>query len=221
MRGQFIEHGGIIGGLDDDSHIGMVLGCGADHRRAANVDVLDAVVIVRALGDGFLERIKIHDEEIDRLDVVRLHRRGMVLVGADRQQAAMHARMQRLDAAVHHFGKAGQVGDIGNGEPRVLQRLGGAAGGDEIDAERGQRAGEFNQAGFVGNRQQSAGDAAGMTGHPLLMSLVAPVRKGKSGRNHSGNQSGNSGSSARFGFDPGAAGRVWRKLQLTLAVSRA
>jgi len=59
---------------------------------------------------------------------VRLHRRGVILVGADRQQAAMHLRMQRLDAAVHHLGKTGQLGDIDDLEARVLERLGGAAG---------------------------------------------------------------------------------------------
>jgi len=34
---------------------------------------------------------------------------GMFGIGADREQAAMHLRMQRLDAAIHHFGKAGEL----------------------------------------------------------------------------------------------------------------
>jgi len=36
--------------------------------------------------------------------------------------------VQRLDAAVHHLGKAGQIADVADGEPRVAQRLGGAPG---------------------------------------------------------------------------------------------
>ena len=38
--------------------------------------------------------------------------RAMLGIVADRQQAAMHLRMQRLDPAVHHFGKAGEFGDV-------------------------------------------------------------------------------------------------------------
>ena len=75
--------------------------------------------------------------------------------------------MQRLDPAVHHFGKAGQFGDIDNFQPGVFQRLGGAAGGDEFDAVAGERRGEFDESGLVGYRQQGAGDAARVAGHEL------------------------------------------------------
>ena len=40
------------------------------------------------------------------------HGGGMVGIVAHRQQAAMHLGMQRLDAAVHHFGEAGEVGNL-------------------------------------------------------------------------------------------------------------
>jgi len=43
---------------------------------------------------------------------MRLHRVGMLLVVADREQAAMHLGVQRLDPAIHHFGKARQVRDV-------------------------------------------------------------------------------------------------------------
>ena len=35
----------------------------------------------------------------------------------------MHVGMQRLDAAVHHFRKAGQFGDVEHVEAGVAQRL--------------------------------------------------------------------------------------------------
>jgi hypothetical protein len=43
----------------------VVLGCGADHRRAADVDLLDAWLL--------LEWVQIADDEIDGLDAVRGH----------------------------------------------------------------------------------------------------------------------------------------------------
>ena len=112
VRLQFVEQRGVIGRLDDHRDIVMVLGGGADHRRSADIDILDAVVVGRALRDRRLERIEIDHQQIDGADAVRLHRAGMLLVVADREQAAMHLRMQRLDAAVHHFGKAGQLGHV-------------------------------------------------------------------------------------------------------------
>ena len=94
---------GVIARLDHDGDVGVVLGGGADHRRAADIDILDAVVESRAARHGLLERIEIDHQEIDRPDVVRAHRFGMRGIVADGEQAAMHRRMQRLDAAVHHF----------------------------------------------------------------------------------------------------------------------
>ena len=91
----------------------------------------------------------------------------------------MHLRMQGLDPAVHHFRKAGQFRDVLDLQSGGGDRLGGAAGGDEFDAVAGQRAGEFDQSGFVGNGQQSAGDAARMVGHgqgPLLRGAFAQAR---------------------------------------------
>ena len=84
----------------------------------------------------------------------------MLGVVADRQQAAVHQGMQRLDPAIHHFGKAGDVGDVAHRQPGIGQRLTGAAGGDQFHALLRQRAGELDQPGLVGHGQQSAGNAA-------------------------------------------------------------
>ncbi len=77
----------------------------------------------------------------------------------------MHFRVQRLDPAVHHLREAGELGHVDDLEAGLFQRLGGAAGGDEFDAEAGKRGGEVHQSGFVGHRQQGAGDAARVAGH--------------------------------------------------------
>ena len=135
MRREFVEQRGVIAGVDQHRDIVMVFRRGADHRRAADIDVLDAVGEIAAARDGFLERIEIDHQNIDRANVVRAHRFGMGGIVADREQAAMHRRMQRLDPAVHHFGKAGQIADVEHFETGVAQRLARAAGRDELDAE--------------------------------------------------------------------------------------
>jgi hypothetical protein len=143
----------------------VVLGGGADHRRAADVDVLDAVFVGRALLDGRLERVQVHYQEIDRLDAVLGHRLPVLGIAADRQQAAMHLGMQGLDAAVHHLGEAGKVRHVRDLQPRFGDRLGGTAGGDQFDTMRRKRARKFDQPGLVGNGQQSPGDRARKIGH--------------------------------------------------------
>ena len=68
--------------------------------------------IVGAGTADLLERIEIDDDEVDRLDAVVVHGVGVLGIVADAEQPAMHRRMQRLDAAVHDLGKAGQLGDV-------------------------------------------------------------------------------------------------------------
>ena len=86
-----------------------------------------------AFRDGFLERVEIDHQQIDRRDGMRL-RRGLVRgIAADRQQAAMHLRMQRLQTAVHHFGEAGVLGDVLDGNAGRLERGRGAAGRQDLD----------------------------------------------------------------------------------------
>ena len=77
----------------------------------------------------------------------------------------MHRRMQRLDAAVHHFGKSGQFADVDNRQAGIAQRLARAAGRDELDAEAGQRARKVDDAGFIGDGNERARGAAQMFGH--------------------------------------------------------
>ena len=64
--------------------------------------------------------------------------------------------MQRLDAAVHHLGKAGDVGDAGDRKSGVGERARRAAGRDQLEAARGEAAAQIDDAGFVGNAQQGS-----------------------------------------------------------------
>ena len=72
------EHVGVAVRRGDDRDRGVVLGRGADHRRAADVDLLDALVGARAGRHGLRERVEVGDHQVERLDaeVGELLRRG-------------------------------------------------------------------------------------------------------------------------------------------------
>ena len=72
---------------------------------------------------------------------------------APRQNAAVNFGVQGFHPAVEHFGKAGVVGHVDHGEASIADGFGGAAGGQQFDALGGKRAGKFDEAGFVGNRE--------------------------------------------------------------------
>src|SRR5262249_22624101 len=129
----------------------VVLGGGADHGGTADVDVFDAIVERSPFRDGRFERIQGHDQQIDRLDVVLFHRGEVFFIPADREQSAVHFRVQRLDAAVHHFGRAGEFGDVNDQEAGFAERLCGTAGRDQLNIEERELAGEWDQTSLVGD----------------------------------------------------------------------
>ena len=61
----------IVRGIHDRQHELVVLGRRAEHGRPADVDVLDGVLERHVgLGDGHLERIEVHRDQVDRADAV-------------------------------------------------------------------------------------------------------------------------------------------------------
>jgi hypothetical protein len=74
------------------------------------------------------------------------------------QQAAVHFRVQRLDAAIHDLGETGDVADVGHGDARFAQGPGATAGGQQLHAARAQPPAQVDQAVLVGNTEQGAAD---------------------------------------------------------------
>ncbi len=60
---------------------------------------------------------------------MRRHCGQIALVGAPGEQAAVDLRVQRLNPPVHHFGKAGMIGNLDHCDAGIAQGFGGAAGG--------------------------------------------------------------------------------------------
>ena len=62
---------------------------------------------------------------------------------AAREDAAVDLGVQRLDAAVHHLGKAGDVRDVDDRQAGIGEGLGRAAGRDQLESARGERRGQM------------------------------------------------------------------------------
>ena len=62
------------------------------------------------------------------------HRRLVRLIAANVKQSAVDFRVQRLDAAVEHFGKAGVFADVLHRKPGLAQGFGRAAGGNDFNS---------------------------------------------------------------------------------------
>ena len=112
-----------------------------------------------APGGGALEGIEVHAHEVDELDAVRVGLDHVLRVVAQREQAGVEPRVQRLDAAAHDLREAGEVLDRADGEPRGAQLGGGAARRHELDAESGQAPRELDDAALVRDGQERSADA--------------------------------------------------------------
>ena len=134
----------------------VVLRRGADHGRPTDVDLLDALVESSAGGHSLLERVEVDHDEIERLDAQLLQLVYVAVLAQVREDAGVHARVQRLHAAVEHLREAGHVRNLGDRHTRVSDALRGGAGGDDLHARLAERAGELLQPGLVVDADQSA-----------------------------------------------------------------
>ena len=155
--GNLLCHLRVIRRVNHDRDAVVVFGRAAEHRRPADVNVLDRVVQAHVrLGDRLLERIKIHDHQINRRDAMFFDGGLVRFIAANEKQAAVDFRMQRLHAAIQHFGKAGVFADVLHGEAGVAQCFGRAAGGNDFNSCLRENLGERNKSGFVRNGNKGA-----------------------------------------------------------------
>ena len=103
------EHTVIAERVGHHRHAGMVLRRRPHHRRAADVDLLDALVDARAGVDRLAERIQVDHYQLERRDPEFFERRGVLGLAQIGEQPGVHARVQGLDPAVEHLGKTGDL----------------------------------------------------------------------------------------------------------------
>src|SRR5690606_21085558 len=150
-----LQHAGVVAGVGDDAHVGIVLRRGAHHGGAADIDVLDGVfqAAIR-VGDGPLEGVEVRHHQINGLDVVIRH--DLIILAAPAKDAAVHFGVQGLHPSVHHFREAGVIGYFANGDAGLLNGTESAARGEQFHAPVGQGPGEVDNTGFIGNPDQRA-----------------------------------------------------------------
>ena len=159
---EFRQDLGIAGRADDNEHVAEVLGGGADQAGPADVNLLDQIVEGNPrLRRSLDERIEVDAHEIDQADAMRIGRGEVFGMRSAREDAAMNLGVQRLDAAVHHLGKAGDVRHVAHRQAGVGQGPRRPAGGDEFEATLGEAAGKVDEAGFVGNTENRSGHGLG------------------------------------------------------------
>src|SRR5262249_59454870 len=125
--------------------------------------------------NGVHERVEVHAHEVDLPQ--SLLREGLHVLGAisPREDARVHAWVQRLDAAVHHLREAGEVADRPRVDGRVLDGAKRAARREELVAEPAEAAREGGEPSLVANGQYgcrqacppSTGFPAAGSGAPL------------------------------------------------------
>ena len=154
---QFVEQRSVIRGIDGDRHMGVVLGRGADHRRATDVDLLDRLrecdVGIR---DGGLEWVEVDDDQVDRPNLLLLEVSLIALVISTGEDPAVDPRVKRFDSPAEHLGTVREFRNVDDREARVSQCTRGATGGDQFDTEFRESSPQFDQAGLVGDGQKRA-----------------------------------------------------------------
>ena len=109
---QRLDHGVVVVRVDDREHPRVVLGGGPQHRRPADVDVLERHLFghVRAR-DRLAERVEVHADEVDRPDARALRSRPCARACRAARGCRRARRVQRLHPPVENLREPRQRGD--------------------------------------------------------------------------------------------------------------
>ena len=156
---QLGEHGVVLVRAADRRHARVVLRRRPQHRRAADVDHLDGVLLAHAPPPGDLrERIEVHAHELERPDAELVERERVLCAVGPREDRRVHLRVQRLHAPAEQLAGAGQLLDERHAELVLLDEGRRASARDELHAELREAARERVEAGLVVDGEERALD---------------------------------------------------------------
>jgi hypothetical protein len=108
----------------------------AQHRRPADVDHLDGLLLADAvLPRHLLERVEVDAHEVEEADSLLVERNQVRIHLAPREDAGVDRRVKCLDAATEHLGEVGHALDTRHLQTELLDVRGGAATRDELPAK--------------------------------------------------------------------------------------
>ena len=87
----------------------MVLGGRTHHGWAADINLFHAAIKVRARGHGLAEGIQVDHDELERLYLEIGELVEVIFLAGIGQDAGVHARVQRLNAAFQALREAGEL----------------------------------------------------------------------------------------------------------------
>ncbi len=186
-RPQLLEHRGVVVRRGDDPDVLVVLGGGAHHGRAADVDELDG----RVRG----ERVQVRDHQVDGVDAVGLQVGQVLGLGAVGQDPAVDLGVEGLDPSAQHLGRAGDLGHLDVGDAGLAQRRRRVAAGHQLPPQVREALGQLDQAFLVVDRQQRPHDVISCTAPSLVSSpsLIVRVRLDPTSRFQLGQRPGHGG----------------------------
>ncbi len=157
-RAHLVEDRRVVGRVDDDADVGVVLRRRPHHRRSADVDEVDAVGELAAPGVaggvGVAEGVQVGHDEGERLDLVGLEV-GLVLgVGGVGEDPAVDLRVEGGHPVAEDRRVAGDLLGAGHGDPGLGDGRRRAPAGDERPAGVDEAAGEVDHAGLVVDGQE-------------------------------------------------------------------
>jgi len=132
----------VVARVDNHQNGREILGGCADHRRTADVDVLERLFQGHVgATDRLCKWIQVPDDDVDHVDLVSDQLGRVAGVVPPGQNATVHHRMKGLYAPIENFGEARQIGDLLDGQARVLELPGRATGAHQLVTRRSQPAG--------------------------------------------------------------------------------
>ena len=138
----------------------MVLGRRPDHRRTADVDLLDALVDSAPEATVSLERVQVGHQQVERRDAELGELRGVRVRRRSASSPACTFGCSVFTRPSRHLREAGQLLDRGHRHAGRLDRRRGAAGGDDLHPGGVQRLGQLDQPGLVVDADQRPPDRA-------------------------------------------------------------
>ena len=146
LAAELVEDGPVLGRVDHDADVVVVLGRRPHHGGPSDVDELD-----RGIGG---EGIEVADHQVDEADAQLLDVREMVGLRPVGQDAPVDGGVEGLDPAPEHLGRTGEIGHLDVVDARLGQRGRGAPARHQLPAELREPAGQPHETGLVVHGQQ-------------------------------------------------------------------